>query len=1322
MSTKKVAVRKTLSPKSKTLGSPQKSPTTDSSKSKSPTTDSSSSSSNGSSDGSGEILGTFKHALKRPDTYIGSVRTSNTSMYIFDEESKTAKLKTIKFNPGLYQLIKEVGSNAIDNKWRSEKSSPDTPMKHINITIDISTGKISIYNDGYCIPCTKKTYTFELPGGGTTSINVFPVEAFFGYINSGTNYDDTAERKTSGKNGMGATLVNIFSKDLVIEATNPEDKTKVIASFSENGTKKNITSEPFRGKNGYTNVSFIPDYAYFKFPSKKLATKHGITPDLISVIKLYAYEISMITNIAVKFNLVSSENSNDVISAISDALDALSFSDTSSSSPRILTSELIKVPSLEKYVRLFYPDVTKNKICYFKSPSGDECVLVENVQDNVQDEMDNLPHISFVNGLRTKKGGVHVEAWQKTIVNRIVKTFNARKPKNKKITPVKTTARGVYPYLTIFLRCEVDRPKFDDQTKEYLNEIVDENGKNAKYRLCALGNKKQLDAWKEQLNTSIEKIMKWNFVKHLEEKLSIKAEVVSKKDSAVKSRVHCGSKYIGANFAGVPGEAHKCILWPSEGDSAKTTVSIGISNTETGSDYNGVFALKGKMINVAKHSDKRVSENTEIKMLIEILGLQKGLDYRIKENLMTLRYGGMIMATDQDDDGHHIKGLIINFIATYCPTLIPTGFLRSLSTAVVVLPLKKGNSNNQKLFFSNPDFAKWQSTATEQEKKLYGRPVYYKGLGSIPPRCTPIFFNNPRLVEYTSPAQGEEDMIKLNFMGGENCIAWRKSEIVKGMHSALDPSGTFERIEPDFVYEGRMTTNQFILDQNMIYNRMTLGRAIPCIWDGFKDSQRKALFGVIYENPIDPQNIEELTCTVKKVSSYHHGAVSLSGTIIKMVQGFVGSNNIPYFTLDGQCGSRIEGGEDAAQPRYPATKLEDIIKVIFSNEDTALLPKNYDGSKEIEPTYYMPVVCTLLINGADGIGVGWSSTVPSFNPEDIFDRTEEYIHLGFDGDDYKSAYGQMVPWYRGFTGKIENTYDKSGKLTGWTSRGILKPCEEPQFKGWWEITEMPIGLWTADLLLWMQYLETGVAPDGKTWKKREVKAIHEYRKNVGFNTVHIRFRPTKDFLPDIDTPNNFSILKTKGSYNNMWAIDENNYPHKFSRPEEILRAFCKKRAWYYGLRYQHMMKVFEEEKNKAYNQYRFVKAIVEKELDITSPSDAELVEILTSEQWQFDRIYNKRESEDGTLSGFAYLFDIKIRSMTKSKFEDLYKEYEKYASKIAQLSEKTPKDLWLDDLNNVRNAYRKFLVTRDDNIVLGKDGKLPGSKGKAKKPRISSKK
>ena len=78
-----------------------------------------------------------------------------------------------------------------------------------------------------------------------------------------------------------------------------------------------------------------------------------------------------------------------------------------------------------------------------------------------------------------------------------------------------------------------------------------------------------------------------------------------------------------------------------------------------GRDRYGVFPLRGKFLNVREASNKQIMENPEIQNLIKILGLQVGTKY---ENTSKLRYGSIMIMTDQDNDGSHIKGLLINFI------------------------------------------------------------------------------------------------------------------------------------------------------------------------------------------------------------------------------------------------------------------------------------------------------------------------------------------------------------------------------------------------------------------------------------------------------------------------------------------------------------------------------------------------------------------------------------------------------------------------------------------------------------------------------------
>lgn len=70
----------------------------------------------------GEILNPFEHALKRPDTYIGSAKTTMAKVWIFDDANESAKLKNIKYNIGLFNIVREIVSNAIDNVWGLQRN------------------------------------------------------------------------------------------------------------------------------------------------------------------------------------------------------------------------------------------------------------------------------------------------------------------------------------------------------------------------------------------------------------------------------------------------------------------------------------------------------------------------------------------------------------------------------------------------------------------------------------------------------------------------------------------------------------------------------------------------------------------------------------------------------------------------------------------------------------------------------------------------------------------------------------------------------------------------------------------------------------------------------------------------------------------------------------------------------------------------------------------------------------------------------------------------------------------------------------------------
>src|SRR3990167_3360182 len=153
-------------------------------------------------------------------------------------------------------------------------------------------------------------------------------------------------------------------------------------------------------------------------------------------------------------------------------------------------------------------------------------------------------------------------------------------------------------------------------------------------------------------------------------------------------------------------------------------------------------------------------------------------------------------------------------------------------------------------------------------------------------------------------------------------------------------------------------------------------------------------------------------------SAYHHGEQNLYDTIVRMAQNFPGSNNVSLFYPDGQFGSRLQNGQDFANPRYIFTKLDLLTRFLFHSDDDELLTYRDDDGSTVEPYYYVPILPVILINGSSGIGTAWSSKIPNYNPIDLVRAVKRWLN--------KQELLEIDPWYMGWTGKIEKG-DKNGK-------------------------------------------------------------------------------------------------------------------------------------------------------------------------------------------------------------------------------------------------------------------------------------------------------
>jgi len=196
-----------------------------------------------------------------------------------------------------------------------------------------------------------------------------------------------------------------------------------------------------------------------------------------------------------------------------------------------------------------------------------------------------------------------------------------------------------------------------------------------------------------------------------------------------------------ANRAGSK-DSYKCSLILTEGDSAKTFAMSGLAIT--GRDYYGVFPLKGKLLNVREASANKLKDNDEINNLVKILGLKFNTDYSKDNNFNNIRYGRIICLTDQDVDGSHIKGLLINMFHSLWPSLLKRdGFMTSLATPIV----KAFKGKKEKVFYNLSDYDEWK----ESEGNINSWKIkYYKGLGTSTSREAKDYFVNidNKLIHY----------------------------------------------------------------------------------------------------------------------------------------------------------------------------------------------------------------------------------------------------------------------------------------------------------------------------------------------------------------------------------------------------------------------------------------------------------------------------------------------------------------------------------------------------------------------------------------------
>lgn len=880
----------------------------------------------------------------------------------------------------------------------------------------------------------------------------------------------------------------------------------------------------------------------------------------------------------------------------------------------------LEYKSFEKYVDLYIGG---------KNDQGRVYELVNDRWEIVAsyNEHGTFEQVSFVNGIWTIKGGKHVDYIANQITNKLIEVLN-KKRKELDIKPV-----HIKNHLFLFVKCLIPNPRFDSQSKETLTTNV-----------SSFGSKPELsDKFMDRLYKTglIDNIIK------LSQALDNKS--IKKTDGKKKSKLRGLVKLDDANFAGT-NKSKECTLILTEGDSAKSTAIAGLS--VVGRDKFGVFPLRGKVLNVQDVSIKKLTENEEITNIKKILGLESNKTYT---NLNELRYGKIMIMTDQDTDGSHIKGLLFNLFLTLWPSLLKTdGFLSSMLTPIVKARYKK-----QVLSFYNiGDYETWRDQTPNVKQWSI---KYYKGLGTSTDEEAKEYFKNLKQVTYVWEGESSANSLDLAFNK-------KKSNDRKQWLENYNKKDTIDHTNAQVSY------GTFVHKELIHFSNYDIERSIPCLCDGLKVSQRKIMYSCFKKSFDKEIKVAQLSGYVSEVSGYHHGEASLNGAIVGLAQDFVGSNNINLLEPIGQFGTRLQGGKDASSPRYIYTQPSKLIPLLFKKDDQHILTYLDDDGFPIEPEFYVPVIPLVLVNGAIGIGTGFSTNVPCFNPRDVINLVIKRLTQ----PDFNNFREEIKPWYMGFKGTIEKHGDK------FVSRGLFTRIAPTKIR----VTELPIGTWTED---YKEFLESCLDAKGTVLKNYELAYDHE---TVDFTLVFASKDVLDTYLTSMDEvtrvtkfESEFKLISPKMlSMSNMYLLNRHGQITKYHSTQDIVDAFVEVRLEYYELRKQYILAKLTKDIDILEAKARFIRQVIASEVIIYNMAKDKITRQL------MDFKYPIFEEDDG--SKFDYLLKMPLYSLTLEKKQELEDTISRLTKERNMIQQRTVTELWLMELEDLRQGYDAFLKSK----------------------------
>jgi len=422
-------------------------------------------------------------------------------------------------------------------------------------------------------------------------------------------------------------------------------------------------------------------------------------------------------------------------------------------------------------------------------------------------------------------------------------------------------------------------------------------------------------------------------------------------------------------------------------------------------------------------------------------------------------------------------------------------------------------------------------------------------------------------------------------------------------------------------------------------------RALPNLIDGFKISQRKIINAASNVWKVGTEKnlkVFQLSGIVASTQYYHHGDQALSNAIINLAQKF--KNNAPLLEEDGQFGSLRS--PQAGAPRYIGTKLSPYFKLIY--KDFELLNYREEEGEKIEPSFFLPIIPTVLINGGSGIAVGFASNILNRDIKEIIEACQNLL-LG-------ENITTIKPHLNGFLGDYTQDTENPKK---WFIRGKFQRVNSSTIR----ITELPPSL------TYEKYEEI-------LDKLVDNKDIVSYDDNCKDNIDYV-VKFNRVYLECLDDDKLVRLLKLEESETeNFTTLDEFGKLKIFEKLEDIIRYFVEFRLSYYQKRKDFILNKIQHDLNVLGNRGKFIKLILDGKIIVNNKPKEEIIR-------QIDAfILDKIEGN------YDYLLRMPIYSLTKEMFDKLKEDFKLKKEEIVKLKLVDPKNMYIDDLDELKKKLK----------------------------------